>query len=183
MISTWPQSLPQNWLPPFLWLLLGALSHWAGHTTALGLSLPTFKMGITMTSGGASREPNEIDLRACFISSSVAARLEIIPAQPMVGPSDRQTCEVLSVCKKLSVLRRDPQMLPDLSLSICLQCRGEGLRLGSPPELCFLVGRANSFASTLTSLVTSWEPTLRHVSFADPGSHGPCPATHLLPRA
>lgn len=69
----------------------------------------------------------------CFISSSVALRPGIIPAQQMVVLSDMLTCEVLGVCKKLSLSPQDLQLPLDISLSTCLQCGGEGLRLGRPP--------------------------------------------------
>ena len=76
-------------------------------------------------------------------------------------------------------------MLPDFSSPTLLQHGVEGRGWGPHCELCFPVGRANSSASTSMSRVTSWELTLRRVSFAKPGPPGiPLPGTtHLLPRA
>lgn len=82
-----------------------------------------------MTGQRPVQEPNEIDLRMCFTSGG----LDPPPAQLVVVPSYMLTCEILSVCKKLSLSPHShPQMLPDMSPLAC-RVGGEELRLGSPP--------------------------------------------------
>lgn len=76
----------------------------------------------------------------------------------------QQDCGALSVCESLTC----SYLPPDTSLPAC----GVGSVLSmATPSAASPLCRASSFASTLMSLVTSWVPTSRHVSFAELGPY------------